>query len=117
MSKAAAVLLIKYAITFFLGIISFNLVDRNPWGWVFAVSITVATLNYLLGDFYVLPKFGNVVTSVANGVMAGLVVYFVNFFIPPFKISSAALLLFVVLIALGEYLFHRYLMRSEEVRP
>lgn len=116
-SNAAKVLLAKYALTFLLGVVSFNLVDRNPWGWVFAVSITAATLNYLLGDFYVLPKIGNTAASVLNGVLSGLVAYFANFFIPVFKISSVELLLFVVLTALGEYFFHRYLMRSEEVRP
>ncbi|MFZ5649451.1 MAG: DUF2512 family protein [Bacillota bacterium] len=116
-SKAANVLLIKYAMTFLLAIVSFILTGLSSWGLVFAVSITVATLNYLLGDFYVLPKLGNITASVANGALAGLAAYFVNFFFPAFNASSAAILVFAVLIALGEYFFHRYIMKSREVRP
>lgn len=116
MSKAAAALLAKYAITFFLAVISFDLFGRNPWGLVFALSITVATLNYLLGDFYILPKLGNITASVANGVLAGLAAYFLSFFIPAFNASSAAILAFFVLVALGEYFFHR-IKNSREVRP
>lgn len=116
-SKAASVLIIKYAMTFILAVITLGLIDRNPWSWVLAVSITAATLNYLLGDFYLMPRFGNAVTSAANGVLAVLTAYIADFIIQYFRTGPASLAAFGVLVAVGEYFFHRYFMRSGEVRP
>jgi len=117
LSKSARVLLIKYAMTFVLAVAVFILAGGNPWGVVFAMSITLATLNYLLGDFYVLPRYGNIVSSVTNGFLAGLGAYLVSFFFPAFEAGYGLILVFGILIATGEYFFHRYLMQTEETRP
>ncbi|MCL6477395.1 MAG: YndM family protein [Peptococcaceae bacterium] len=117
MSKAAGVLLMKYFMTFVLAAITFNLINLNGWGWVLAVSVTASTLNYLLGDFYVLPRFDYLVASAVNGVLAVLTAYIADFIIPGFKTSFKALIVFGILIAVGEFVIHRYLMRSREARP
>jgi len=117
LNRSAIVLLAKYAITFVLAAAVFILAGGNPWGWVFAMSITVATLNYLLGDFYVLPRYGNIVSSVANGFLAGLGAYLVSSFFPAFGAGYGSIFTFGILIAVGEYFFHRYLMQTEETRP
>lgn len=117
MSKAAYVLLIKYSMTFILAVFTLGLIDRNPWSWVLAVSITAATLNYLLGDFYVMPRSGNIFASAVNGVLAVLSAYITDFIAPVFRTGLTTLVAFGVLVAMGEYVFHRYFMRSEEARP
>lgn len=117
MSRAAKVLLMKFAITFIIALIPFSLIDRNMIIWVLPVSIVVTFFNYILGDFYVLPRLGNILASVNNGVLAVLIVFFADYFIMSFRTSSLTLLIFAILIAAGEYGFHRYLMKSEKVAP
>jgi hypothetical protein len=117
MTRAAKVLILKYVMTFLLAVIAFILVDRNPWSWVLAVSLSVATLNYLLGDFYILRRHGNAAASIINGVIAGLGSFIVSFFIPAFEAGLITITGFGVMVAAGEYLFHRYFMQSEEVMP
>jgi hypothetical protein len=116
-NRAAKALLIKFAVTFILAVIAFRLIGRNDWGWVLAVAVTGAGLNYLLGDFYVLPKYGNIAASAVNGLLAALAAFIVSFFIPLFMVSYTALILYAVLIAVEEYLFHTYLLRTDNVAP
>lgn len=117
MSRAAKVLAMKFVITFVIALIPFNLIDRNMVIWVLPVSIVVTFFNYILGDFYVLPRLGNIVASVNNGVLAVLIVFFADYFITSFRTSSLTLFIFAALITAGEYGFHRYLMKSEMVAP
>lgn len=117
LNKAATVLIAKYFMTFVPAAITFNLINLNGWSWVLAVSIAAATFNYLLGDHYMLPRYGNVAASVVNSVLAVLTAYFSDLMLPPFDTSPQSLVSFGLLIAVGEYVFHRYLMRSEAVRP
>jgi len=49
--------------------------------------------------------------------MGALVAYIFSWLIPAFMVSLTSLLLFAVLIAIGEYFFHQYLLKSEKVAP
>ncbi len=119
MSKTATALLVKFIMTFVFALIALTfLVDNNAWDWVFWVALVATALNYLVGDLLVLPKFGNIIASVADGVVAALTAYIIDYLVPTaFQTSFTALALFGVLVAVGEYFFHQYLQRSEKVEP
>lgn len=119
MSKTATALLIKFIMTFAFALIALSfLVDNNAWDWIFGVALVGTALNYLVGDLLVLPKYGNIIASIADGVMAALIAYIFDYLVPTaFQTSFTALALFGVLVAVGEYFFHQYLQRSEKVEP
>ena len=117
MSKALKALLVKYGATFFLAVIAFVPTGRNSWDWIVAVSITAATLNYLLGDFYLLPRAGNLAASVGNGLLAALAAYVAGNMLPASSAGAGSLALFALLIAVEEYIFHMYLLRNKNVAP
>lgn len=117
MSRAAEVLVMKFVLTFVVALIPFSFIESNMLSWVLPVSIVVTFFNYILGDFYVLPRLGNIFSSVNNGLLAVLIAFFAGYFIPSFRTSSLTLFLFAALITAAEYLFHRYIMNSERVRP
>ncbi|AGL02681.1 Protein of unknown function (DUF2512) [Desulfoscipio gibsoniae DSM 7213] len=117
MNKTATALLFKFIMTFVFAIIALRFIDNNTWGWVFWVALAGTALNYLVGDLFVLPKYGNIVASVGDGVMAALAAYIINLIVPAFQTTFTALALFAVLVAVGEYFFHQYLQRSEKVEP
>lgn len=117
MSQTATALLVKFAGTFILALIAFSLLVNNLWYWALLVAIIATALNYVLGDLVVLPKFGNIVASAGDGVMAALVAYIVGLVIPVFTVTVASLFVFAILIAAMEYFFHQYLLKSEKVEP
>lgn len=117
MSRTATALILKLIMTVAFAAGAFILVDGNTWLWPVIVGIAGTVINYLLGDLFVLPKYGNIVASVGDGVLAALVAYIVDLIVPVFATSALSLVIFGFLVAIGEYFFHQYLKASEKVEP
>lgn len=109
MSQIAIALIVKFVMTFVIALLAFTVLVNNPWTWVLALAVIATAVNYV-GDLVVLPKFGNVVTSVGDGIMRALLAFFISLATPLFVVTWTSLLLFAVLIAAGEYFFHQYLV-------
>ena len=117
MNQTVSALVVKLVMTAIFAAVAFMWLTTNPWGWVLTVAVVATILNYLVGDLFVLPKAGNVVASVGDGVLAGLTAYIVDWFSPVFHTTITSLVVFGVLIAIGECFFHQYLRKSEKVKP
>lgn len=117
MSNTATALLVKLVMTLLFAGLTLVYVDGNPWSWVFLIAFLVTAVNYLAGDLVVLPAFGNLIASIGDGVMAALLAYVVDLLTPAVRTSAASLVVFAVLVAIGEYFFHQYLRRSDTVEP
>lgn len=117
MSRTTTALILKLVMTVVFAAVAFMLVDRNTWTWVGVVGVAGTIINYLLGDLFVLPRWGNLVASAGDGVLAALIAYVVDLIVPAFATSFAGLAVFAILVAVGEYFFHQYLKRSEKVAP
>ncbi len=113
----ATTLLIKFLMTFVFAWVTFGLMDGNFLSWVFFVALVGTVLNYLAGDLFVLPKFGNIVASTGDGIMGALVAYIISLFTPAFVVSLTSLVIFAILIAVGEFFFHQFLLKSKKVAP
>lgn len=114
MNKTATALVIKFAMTFIFTAVAFMSLNNNAWIWVLIVALAATALNYWVGDLMVLPRYGNIVASLGDGIMAVLVAYIVDLLVVPFRTGLTALIAFGVLIAVGEYFFHQYLRRTEK---
>lgn len=111
------VLLIKFVMTFIIAMLAFSFLDLNPAGWVLFLAVAVTIVNYLVGDLYVLPNYNNIVASVGNGVLGIVVAYIVGLMTAAFNPTAGALFTFGILIAVGEYFYHAFVLRSEKVVP
>jgi hypothetical protein len=111
------VLVVKFAMTLIISIIAFSFITVNPAGWVFFVAIAATAVNYLVGDLYVLPRFGNLTASIGDGVLGIVVAYIIGLMTAAFNPTVGSLLFFGVLIAVGEIFFHPYLLRANKVAP
>lgn len=116
MSKTTQALVLKLLLTFVASWIAFGFIDENNLANIFVLAIIGTILNYLLGDLFVLPKYGNLAASLGDGLLAALTAYIYSM-ITNFDISTASLILFFALIAVGEYYFHKYLLGTEKVEP
>jgi len=76
-----------------------------------AVVLTVAA--YLLGDLMVLPRYGNTTATVLDVVLAAVVIGLSDWMINGFvTLTPAGWVLFLGVLAIGEWLFHKYLKTS-----
>lgn len=117
MSRTLMALVLKFIMTLLFSWVAFGFVDGNPLGFIFTAAVLGTGLNYVLGDLFVLPRFGNIAASAGDGVMGALTALVVASFSTAYRTSFFSLVLFAVLIAAGEYFFHQYLLRSKKVAP
>lgn len=117
MSKTANALLFKLVMTLVISGIAFGFIGGNTFGWVFFVGILGTVLDYLVGDLLILPKVGSFIGAIINGGLAVLIALAVSMAFPTFTITTFSVLTFAVLIAVGEYSFHWYLLKSDKVEP
>jgi hypothetical protein len=116
MSRTTIALIVKFLLTTIFGALAFRSLG-NSWGMLLMVAVLGTALNYLLGDLVILPATNNVVASIADGLLAAVTAYAVDKLSPAFRTSFGSLLLFGVLIAVGEFFFHRYLVADRKVAP
>ena len=117
MSKTTNALLFKFLMTLVFAVIAFSLIGGNAFKWVLLVAILGTVVDYLVGDLFILPQVGNLIASAINGVLAALIAFLASMAIPAFITRTFPLVVFGVLIAVGEYFFHQYLLKTEEVEP
>ena len=112
MGKTTTALIIKLVMTFVASWIAVSLIAGNNWTWALIVAVLGTLVNYLLGDLYVLPNYGNIVASIADGVLAMVLLFLVDMATTGLRVNGTAYLVLGVLIAAGEYFFHNYLIGS-----
>ncbi|MFP4697856.1 MAG: DUF2512 family protein [Eubacteriales bacterium] len=117
MSKTTMALISKFILTLIASWIAFSVVGDSTFTFALIVAIVGTTINYLLGDLYVLRNFGNTIASIGDGVFAILAAYIIGAFAYGIRISPTEFAVFGVIIALFEYFFHMYLLDTKEVAP
>lgn len=117
MSKTTTAMLVKLLVTFIAGWITLGAMDGNTVGWIFTFAVLGTIINYTLGDLYILPNYGNIAASVGDGVMAAVLAYVLDSLFDNFDTRFGTLLVLALLVAVAEYFFHRFLIKSDEVAP
>ncbi|PRS06330.1 hypothetical protein C6W22_16100 [Bacillus atrophaeus] len=90
------------------------------FGDTLLMTIVLGVVSYLLGDLYILPKWNNMIATVADFGLAFLVVWLMgmplSMGLSPGMLALAALFAAIVM-AIGEYFFHFYMMSKELGKP
>ncbi|MGE0911806.1 DUF2512 family protein [Bacillus atrophaeus] len=90
------------------------------FGDTLLMTIVLGVVSYLLGDLYVLPKWNNMIATLADFGLAFLVVWLMgmplSMGLSPGTLALAALFAAIVM-AIGEYFFHFYMMSKELGKP
>ncbi len=117
MSKTSGALLMKFVLTLGAAWVSFSLFANATFTSVLIIAIAGTLLNYLIGDLFVLPNFGNIMASIGDGGLAALTAYVISRFTYGFAATATSFVVFAVLISIAEYFFHIYLLKSDDVAP
>lgn len=93
-------------------IIIMSMINNYPVGPTFVLALLVSGLAYLAGDLGVLPISNNTVATLADFGLATFTVWLIGPFIVGAFIPFTIALLSGVVIAAGEWFFHKYMAGS-----
>lgn len=112
MRKVTTALIIKFVMTFAAAWIAVSLIAGNSWTWALLAGILGTVVNYIVGDRYILPNYGNIVASVADGILGAGLLLLMDLASAALRLNTTAILLFGLIVVVGEYFFHQYLITS-----
>ena len=115
MRKTSSSLLIKFVLTFGAAYLTLGLMDRNPIGWIFVLAVFGTFLNYLIGDWFILRRTGNLFAALMH--VSGLTAFLLDLTTRNFNTTTRSLIYFGLLVMVAEYFFHRYLKSSRKIAP
>jgi len=77
------------------------------------IAVVLTAVAYLLGDLMILPRHGNSTATVVDVVLAAVVIGLSDWMINGFvTLTPAGWVLFLAVLAIGEWFFHKYLKSS-----
>lgn len=108
--KHLIALLIKFVMVFIVLYVIMGLFFGISIGNVFIMSLFLTVTAYMLGDLVVLPMWGNLIATVADFGLALIGIWLISYYILGISIPLVTgVLTSAVLIAFGEWFFHKYL--------
>lgn len=97
--------------------LAFGISGQNSFMLIAALALAATVIDYLAGDLLILPLVGSFIGAIINGGLGALIALGMSRVVPAFVTTTSSVLTFALLIAVGEYFFHRYLLRAEKVEP
>lgn len=76
------------------------------------LAIIITIVAYIIGDLLILPTYGNLSASIADGIIAFLVTWLTPFVVTRISISVGTALTVGALVGIGEWFFHKYFTRT-----
>lgn len=113
MNKHLTSLLVKFIMIGLISVIILPLFAQISSGQAILIAVVLTVAAYLLGDLMVLPRYGNTTATVLDVVLAAVVIGLSDWMINGFvTLTPAGWVLFLGVLAIGEWLFHKYLKTS-----
>ncbi|WP_172372471.1 YndM family protein [Sporosarcina jiandibaonis] len=83
------------------------------FGDIIVSSVLLTGVSYIVGDRIILPRFGNVIASIADFGLAFIMLWFLgSYLFEPIAGLGTASFISAAIIGIGEAVFHRYLERE-----
>ncbi len=113
MNKHLTSLLVKFIMIGLISVIILPLFAQINSGQAILIAVVLTVVAYLLGDLMVLPRYGNTTATVLDAVLAAVVIGLSDWMINGFvTLTPAGWVLFLGILAIGEWFFHKYLKTS-----
>lgn len=110
-------LLIKYFLIAFILALLLPFWGEYGVSLSFITAIPLSIITYLVGDIFILPRAGNVIATILNTLIAGLVIWGSIIVIPETTLSWTGIIISIFLIGVNEWFFHHWLVRNDIVFP
>jgi uncharacterized membrane protein YcaP (DUF421 family) len=104
--------IIKMAFIYLVLFILIPVFGKSTWTQIIITGLILGVLAYIIGDLWILPKFGNITAVLADFGLAALVIWLMMKSLPQYILTTRGVWIIALVLALGEWLFHRYLKAS-----
>ena len=115
--RTTIAIIVKFSATFLAALIAFSYINVNSISWVFMVALAGTILNWVVGDLFVLPRYGSIIAAIGDGVMAAATAFIIDILPNVFNTTLMSLITFAVIVSVAEYFFHMYLKSDNKVGP
>ncbi|MEL7656987.1 MAG: DUF2512 family protein [Bacillota bacterium] len=115
--KATIAIIIKFVVIWAAAWISFSVFGYVGFYTVLTIAIAATVLNYLIGDLAVLPRLGNVIATILDGLLSAVTAYGILYYSAVTYYTMTSVLIFAVIVAVAEIFFHMYLVKSNIIKP
>lgn len=116
-NNTTGVVIAKFVVTLIAAAIAFWGLAGNTFSMVFVLALVVTFINYLVGDLTLLPRAGNIVATIVDGVLAGVIALAFDLFLVGFQATLGSVLLFGILTIIVEAVFHVFIQKADKVFP
>jgi uncharacterized membrane protein len=113
--KTTIALIIKFIVTMAAAWIAFMMFGTVAFWTVVIIAFAGTVLNYLIGDLLILPRWGNVIAAIFDGVLGGLTAWMILAVAPVTYAFMNSVYIFAIIVAVAEFFFHMYLISSHIV--
>lgn len=108
MNKHVKALLIKFIVSFALLYIILGLMYGMAFGEVLFLSAVLGVVAYIVGDMLILPRTNNTIATIADFVLAGVIIYLFTDGMTVADNVFTVTLFATIGVSLFEIFFHRY---------
>lgn len=104
-------LLIKLVMLSIISVVLLPIFSRITAGSAFVIALVLTLAAYLAGDLWILHRYGNITATIADVVMAALVIGIADVILNSvITVTTSGWIIILALIAFGEWYFHKYLI-------
>lgn len=113
--KTIIALIIKFSVLLAAAWVCFMVIGTAVAWTVLMIAATGTVINYLIGDLFILPRFGNIIASVIDGILGGAIAWMVLAYLPVTYSYQMTVYLFAIVVSACEFFFHLYLFSAHVV--
>lgn len=113
--KTTIALIIKFIVMLAAAWVSFMIFGTAAFWTVLIIAAAGTVLNYLIGDLLFLPRFGNIVSLILDGILAGVLAWIVMRYTPVTYYYMTSVYVFALIVAVAEFFFHMYLIGANVI--
>ena len=104
--------IIKLAFIYLMLFLLIPIFGKSTWTQTMISGLILAVLAYIIGNLWLLPKYGNLVAVLADFGLAALVIWLMMNGLPQFVLTVTGVWVIALVLALGEWFFHKYLLAT-----
>lgn len=86
---------------------------RSTWSQTLITGLVLVVISYVLGDLWILPKFGNVAAVIADFGVYALGIWAMTGALPQFTLTTSGYWIIALALTAGEWFLHQYLLATQ----
>lgn len=106
-------LVLKVAMIWLLLALLIPVFGRSTWSQTLITGLVLVILSYVASDLWILPKFGNMASIIADFGIYALGIWAMVKALPQFIITTSGYWIIALALTAGEWFFHQYLLATK----